>query len=120
MEDRELASYLRSLRKRAGLSQRDLADLLGYPGDGQVSKHERAVSMPSLLVAFGYSAVFRVPVAELFPGIYETVRRGIDGRLRELEIELLQSTAKGRKAQVIARRVEWLWEREHPETTIPG
>jgi len=115
MEDLEVASYLRSLRKRAGLSQRELADLLGCLTKATVSRHERAESLPSLLIAFGYEAVFHVPVAELFPGVYESVKLGIEDRLAKIEADLHASDAKGRKAQPVARRLEWLGERRNWE-----
>jgi DNA-binding XRE family transcriptional regulator len=111
MEDLEITSYLRSHRKRAGLTQRDLANLLGYLSHNQVSKHERAETLPSLLIALGYQALFRVPIAELFPGVYGTVKLGVEERLAAIESELHQSSAKGREAHAIARRLEWLCER---------
>jgi transcriptional regulator with XRE-family HTH domain len=111
MENLEITSYLRFHRKRAGLTQGDLASLLGYLTHGQVSKHERAETLPSLLIALGYEAVFRVPTAELFPGIYETVKLGIEQRLAAIESDLQQSTVKGRGAHAIARRLEWFCER---------
>jgi len=115
MDDLEITSYLRSHRKSAGLSQTDLAKLIGYLTVAQVSKYERAEILPSLLVALAYEAVFRKPVAELFPGIYDTVRKGMEERLVKMECELQQLTAKGREAQITARKLEWLWERKNPE-----
>ena len=115
MDDLEITSYLRSHRKSAGLSQRDLAKIIGYLTTAQVSKYERAEILPSLLVALAYEVVFGKPVAELFPGIHETVRKGIEERLAKMESELQQLTAKGREAQVTARKLEWLWERKNPD-----
>ena len=115
----QLASYLRSHRKKCGLSQRELALILGTLSEGQVSKHERSVSIPPLLVALGYEVVFCASLATLFPGIYETVRLGVEERLSTLESELQQSTAKGQKAALIARKLEWLWERRNSEFIRP-
>jgi transcriptional regulator with XRE-family HTH domain len=115
MDDLEITSYLRSHRKSAGLSQRDLAKIIGYLTTAQVSKYERAEILPPLLVALAYEAVFRRPVAELFPGIYETVRKEIEEHLDKMETELQQLTAKGREAQITARMLEWLWERKNPD-----
>ena len=114
MDDLELTSNLRSLRRRAGFSQRDLAELIGYLSGDQVSRHERADSLPSLMAAFSYEIVFRIPVAELFPGVYETVKLEIEERLASLERELERSTAKGRKAPFSARKLEWFCERNSP------
>ena len=108
----EISSYLRFHRKRAGLSQGEVADLIGYLTHAQVSKHERAENLPSLLIALGYQAIFCVPVSELFPGVYETVKLGVDQRLNALTNELQQSTVKGREAYSVARRLEWLCERD--------
>ena len=109
-----MASYLRSHRLKSGMSQRELADLIGLIADHQVSNHERSSAIPSLLAALSYQVVFRMPVEELFPGLYETIRLAVEERLTEMENALQDSTAKGRKAQVIARKLEWLWERRNP------
>jgi len=67
-----------------------------------------------LMAAFSYEIVFRVPVAELFPGIYDTVKLEIEERLASLERDLEQSAAKGRKAPFSARKLEWFCERNSP------
>jgi len=111
-----MASYLRSHRLKSGMNQQELAELLGIIGHHQVSIHERAVAFPSLMAALSYEAIFSVPVAELFPGLYEPIRMNIEERLSEMEKRLQDSTAKGRAAQVIARKLEWLWLRKNPQS----
>jgi len=106
-----VANYLRFYRLRSGLSQRELAELSGLIADHQVSTHERSVAIPSLLVALSYQAVFAVPVAELFPGIHQTILVGVEERLSQFEQSLHNSSGKGRAAQVVARKLEWLCER---------
>jgi transcriptional regulator with XRE-family HTH domain len=96
------------------MSQRELADLIAIIGDHQISNHERSAAVPSLLAALSYQAIFGVSVVELFPGIYESVRFSVEERLDEMETRLGERTAKGRKAQVVARKLEWLWERRNP------
>jgi len=118
MEDLELVSSLRSLRRRAGLSQSDLAELVGYLRKRDVSRHELGTAAPSLLVAFSYEVVFGVPAARLFPGIYKTVEKGIEERLGKIERELHQSSGKGRKAHGTARRLEWLGARRNWEPAL--
>lgn len=109
-----MASYLRSHRLKSGMSQRELANLIALIGDHQVSNHERSTAIPSLLVAITYQVIFGIPITELFPGLYETIGLAVEERLAEMEKRLEDSTAKGRKAQVIARKLEWLWERRNP------
>jgi transcriptional regulator with XRE-family HTH domain len=106
------AARIRTLRKRSGLSQKELAHILGFRSEVAISRHERSDSVPDLLTALGYEAIFRVPVSELFPGLYETVAMGIEERLAKIESELHQSTAKGRDAIPIARELEFLTERK--------
>jgi hypothetical protein len=69
--------------------------------------------MPVLLVALGYQVIFRAPIEQLFPGAYEAVRQNIEDRLSEFEAELQQSSAKGRKADMTAQKLEWLWARHN-------
>jgi len=65
MNHSEVASYLWSHRRQSGLSQRELGFLFGYPDKRQSSRHERLATMPSLLTALSYQAIFRVPIADL-------------------------------------------------------
>lgn len=116
MQEIELASYLRFHRKRSGLSQKDLGNLIGHLTKHQVSKHERAEALPTLISALAYEAVFRVPVAALYPGVYRTLQESIDDRLQELETKLQQSSAKGRAAHSTAKTLVWLSERNVNET----
>ncbi len=115
MNHPHLASYLRSNRKRSGLSQREIAHLLGYPDQGPVSRHERLRCVPPLLIALSYQAIFRVPISDLFPGVYETTRLKIEERLAKMGRDLEQCSTKGHNAAMIARKLEWMWERQNPE-----
>jgi transcriptional regulator with XRE-family HTH domain len=107
---------LRTLRQRSGLTQKELAHILGFRSGVPISRHERSGSVPDLLTAFGYEVVFRVPISKLFPGLYQTVEVGIEERLAKMEGELHESTAKGRAATPIARKLEFLGERENHES----
>lgn len=113
MNKSRLASYLGSHRKRSGLSQKELGQLLGYPSEGTVSRHERLCSTPPLHIALGYEAVFRVPISELFPGVYEHIHHAVEARIDSLKQQLQESAARGRAAARIARKLEWIWERQN-------
>lgn len=114
MTSRPAGSYLRTHRKKSGLSQSELASILGLVTELQISRHERSLTLPLFLTAISYEIVFQVPISELFPGLYETVRQNIDERLSELEERLHESSAKGRRAAFIAHKLEWMWERRNP------
>jgi DNA-binding XRE family transcriptional regulator len=106
---------LRSHRKRVGLSQKELALLIGYPNEGSVSRHERLYCAPPFHIALGYEAVFRIPVSSIFPGAYSEISERIEGRIEDWESQLRDSTVKGRRAVQIARILEWMWERQNQD-----
>lgn len=108
-----LVNYVRAHRRRANLTQRDLAQMLGYTKEGAVARHEQFRSLPPLLIALGYEVVFRVPVAELFPGLKQTVEFGIEKRIAEFEQDLRVRTGTWPQAALIARKLEWLSERRN-------
>jgi transcriptional regulator with XRE-family HTH domain len=107
-----IANYLRTHRLKAGFSRRELAEIVGLFTEVQVSRHERSTLIPSLVAALSYEAIFRIPLSELFPGLYETIVQGIEDRLSALEQTLENSTARGNKANIIAMKLVWLNERK--------
>src|ERR1700733_11023024 len=115
MTSESIACRLRTLRRKSGLSQWELGQVLGFLSEVPVSRHERSATVPNLLTALGYEIIFGMPVSELFPGLFHAVEAGIEAQLAKLESELQQSTAKGRSASVIARKLEFLCERKDME-----
>ena len=73
-----MASSLRFHRRRSGLTQREVANIICLVNENQVSRHERAVDQPSFLTALAYEILFQAPLSQLFPGVYETVVINID------------------------------------------
>ena len=64
-----------------GFSQRQVARLLGHRDASMVSHYEHGRSYPPLLVALSLEIILRVPVAFLFPQLYEETR----WRIRQAE-----------------------------------
>ena len=110
MSHRILGNYVRVHRKKAGLSQRELARLLGYNREFQISRHEQSHTVPPLLVALAYQEVFQVPISAIFTGIHQTVAQIVVRNKAELEKELLDSKATGRSVEKIAQKLKWLQE----------
>lgn len=110
-----MGSYLRSHRLKSGMSQRELAEIIGIVEHHQVSNHERSSAVPSLFAALSYEAVFSVPVATLFPGIYDTILANVEEHLIELEEKLQNTALKGRPAQKVAHILEWIHQRRNRE-----
>ena len=69
----KLQNYLRTFRKRAGLSQDEVAFLLGCQSGAKVSRYERFSRKPSLETALAYEVLFGVSGRELFAGIFQKV-----------------------------------------------
>jgi transcriptional regulator with XRE-family HTH domain len=112
-----LINYLRAQRKRAGLSQNDLAFLLGYTSPDAISKHELFESVPPLMMAFGYQTIFRVPLSDLFAGLREAVELSIEKQFAEFEHQVLEEVRKSRNAQpsiALLHKLEWI--KEHRRT----
>jgi transcriptional regulator with XRE-family HTH domain len=108
--ENRLVNYVRAHRKRAGLSQLELALILGYRNEGVISRHELFRSVPPLLMALGYEVVFQTSVSELFPGLRETVENAIESSLAEFESALHKQENQAARSQmpVIARKLEWI------------
>lgn len=90
MSKASLHTYLRTHRKRAGLSQKEVAALIDAVSSTTVSRHEAARRGLSLPHAFAYEALFGVPASALFPGEYERARSLIEERAIRLIGELVR------------------------------
>ena len=104
MTSNYVGTYLRFLRRKNRLSQRDLAQILGSVSAAQISRHERSISLPTILTAFGYQVVFQQPVSEIFPGLFHAVEVGVEERLHEFECKL--SAANGQASAPAESNVE--------------
>ena len=65
-----LPNYIRSFRRKADLSQDDLAQLLGRVAGSTPLRHEDYQRIPLLETALRYAAIFRTDPRELFAGCY--------------------------------------------------
>jgi len=75
MSEFRLDNYLRMHRKRADLSQAEVAFLLGLENGSDVSRHEQNRRVPSLDAALAYEVILGQPVVELFAGRIERLAR---------------------------------------------
>lgn len=79
-----LPNYVRAQRKRLGLSQADVAVLLGAESGAKVCRYERFAREPSLRTALACEALFQTSVSELFAGLYEVAEREVARRAKVL------------------------------------
>ena len=73
MASRKLPNYLRTYRKRAGLSQEEVAFLLGCQDGHKASRYELRKRKPNLETVLAYELIFGTPARELFAGVFEDV-----------------------------------------------
>ncbi len=116
--EQRLANYLRIHRRNVGLTQQELAYVLGHCNEGPVSRYERFRATPSLIVALSFEIVFRVPVSEIFAGLRDHVEEKVETKLVELEQHLGQRSARDRDANATARKLIWLSERRNAEAEL--
>jgi len=64
-------------RKRMKFSQKQVAALLGLRNPALLSHYEKGTAMPSLKRAMALEAIYRVPIAFLFPNLYDHLRSEI-------------------------------------------
>ena len=69
----KLENYLRTYRKRAGLSQGEVAFLLGCKSGTKVSRYEQFRRCPTLETTLALEVIFRAPVRDLFAGVHHRV-----------------------------------------------
>jgi DNA-binding XRE family transcriptional regulator len=107
-----LANYLHVYRKKTGLTQREIGLLVGYLKEGAISRHERFHSLPPLLTALAYEAVFGVPVGDIFSGMRELVASNVEERIIELEEVLERANKRDHfPSAVTGRKLKWINER---------
>jgi transcriptional regulator with XRE-family HTH domain len=84
MKKEKPTCYLRSYRRRWGLSQKDLAYLLGLKSEAVVSRIEKKLRRPSLKVVIGCFIIFGTSAVDLFPGISQGIEDDVMARVWEL------------------------------------
>jgi DNA-binding XRE family transcriptional regulator len=111
MDDHLHISAFRSWRRRSGLTQDDVAFLVGLRAASQVSRHESGDREPDLRLALGYKLVFDATVHELLPRIYFDVAASIGKRAQMLlerertMPDTQRSTCKAEHLQKLIERV---------------
>lgn len=114
MTNPRLPNYLRAQRRKSGLSQNEVAFLLGRVNGAQVSRYENHRRLPSVETALACELIFGVPFADLFAGVRDSIGKDVEKRRRELSSQLQAKTSKGSEAQINAHKLRWLTDRETP------
>ena len=114
MTSHKLENYLRAYRKRSGLSQSEVAYLLGCKNGAQVSRYERRRHMPPLRTALAFQAALGTPLSELYAGTYELVAKQVRSRAQNLSVQL-QTRNPQRGKNLTPYKLQWLAEHCIPQ-----
>jgi transcriptional regulator with XRE-family HTH domain len=71
-------------RKRSGLSQSEIAELLGCQHGSKVSRYERSARCPGLETLLAYEVIFSGSGREFFEGRYANIERDVRLRAQKL------------------------------------
>src|ERR1043166_6090470 len=93
-------TYLRAQRRRWGLTQREVAYLLGYRYPSAIWRIEREGREPTLSIAFACHILFDTPITELFPGLATEIEDAILRRAYNLYERLQGTPSRTTKAKL--------------------
>jgi transcriptional regulator with XRE-family HTH domain len=93
-------SYLRPYRRRWGLTQQELAFLIGVKSRTAVSRIEGLKRRPSLNAVFTCMMIFNMPALDLFPGLMSELHQAIRERASELYEELQGDPSKSTRLKL--------------------
>jgi transcriptional regulator with XRE-family HTH domain len=100
MKTRKPVNYLRSYRLRWGLSQGQLAKLLGWRGAEVVSRIEKKQRPPTLKLVIACFVLFGAPAAELFPDISSSIEIDVMKRVWEMYEEVQGDPSRKNKKKI--------------------
>jgi len=77
--------HIRLLRRRAGLTQRELAVLLGYRTHSQISRFENGSRLPDASELLQLEVIFGVVPSGVFPHLRDRAAKAVLVRIRKLK-----------------------------------
>jgi transcriptional regulator with XRE-family HTH domain len=83
MSEIRIQNRLWSARKATGLTQYQVARLLGYKTSTQISRWEKGLQMPSVVDLMKLSAIYRRLANDLMFDLYHSVKTEIDQQIRK-------------------------------------
>lgn len=100
-----MPALLRTHRRSWGLTLEEMADLLGFESPAHVSRIEQGKRTPSTETALACTALFGVPLHELFPQLTTEIEERLHERASRLHQGLLHTTTLSgeRKRELLTR-----------------
>ena len=93
----KIPTYIRTHRRRWGLTQRDLAHLFGSKSASQISRWEKLARLPTLRFAFTCQIIFGEVPHNMFPKHFSEIEEAVTQRASELEALLEESVSQASK-----------------------
>ena len=87
---RKYPNHVRRYRMEKGLTQRQLAHILGYQSVSSLAHLEGGQKLPSLITAMKLEAGLQRFIGQLYPRLYDRVRRPVARRRVALFQDLYQ------------------------------
>lgn len=85
-------AYVRTHRRRWGLTQKELGWLLGIANRTAVSRIEMSKRKPAAECLVACAIIFDLPLEAIFPGFLEEIERGVSRRVITLRGKLTERT----------------------------
>ncbi len=95
----KISNDLWMARKRTGLQQKHVAYLLQHKTTAEVSRYEKGLRIPGLIILVQFEIIYGTPIKYLYPELYEQTRREISQRVQ-------QHAHLAAKCQGFAKRVD--------------
>jgi len=97
---KRLTIYLRTHRRRWGLTQKELARLIGLQSGSQVSRLERGKRQPTFPIVIACVLIFGVQAADIFPALVNDVEDEVMQHAYQLYRALQGDTSTAAKAKL--------------------
>jgi transcriptional regulator with XRE-family HTH domain len=102
MQPKAFDNYIRSYRKRSGLTQDELSFLLGSKCGTRVSRYELGRREPSLELLLALEAVFGVSAGELYRKRLSKVEESVSERAGKLLMALEGAPRRNRARTILS------------------
>ena len=108
MSKRRFHNYISAQRRRWGLTQKELAFLLGYKSASIVSRLERQKHRPVYRISRSLTIIFGVTPMELFPALSDDIEQSVVDRIRALHEKVKddQSQTTKEKRELLKDAIE--------------
>jgi transcriptional regulator with XRE-family HTH domain len=84
--------YLRTHRRSWGLTQRELAKIIGTASSVQISRYENGKRAPRIEIALACQAIFGVPPSVMFPDTYALAEEEVMRNMARMDLALANNT----------------------------